>query len=215
LANYFVPLASRYPANFEQLVAWTAVRLQATPDVNLVYVETAPQHHDVEYLLWARMLTLPYENFPSAAALAGESSSLNGGRVLAFIPAEEPAVATAVAQIMPEAWAPVTLSGPAGETWGYVVGNVPLPEAPDLTLAGGLLSAAASPAGPAMLILVLLLLGLGARSLHDVGPVWVRLSRRRGSADPAGDEKAGVEETSARYHVGFDLEVGVKRRRKK
>jgi len=213
VTHYFGPLASQYPANFEQLVAWTAVRLQAVSSKHLVLVETTPQHHDVAYMLWAKMLALPYENFPSEAVLAGEPSALNGEAVLAFIPAQEAtAVVTAVSQMVPNAWAPVTLSGPRGELWGYVVGNMPLPVPPDLSVIGGVQSAAASPAGPAIGLLLLLLLILGVRTVQTTGPVQVRFTRRSGREVRPNEEKAGEDEAYARYHVGFDLEISVKRR---
>lgn len=208
LGQYFGGLATKYPANFEQLVAWTAVRLEAAADVNLVFVETTPRHHDVAYLLWAKMMSLPYENIPSAAVVAGEPSLLDEARVLAFIPAEEPtAVVTAVAQLVPDAWPAVTMLG------GTVVGNAPLPTPPDLTLAKAWQSVLDSPAwlvvGSLGLLLVWVLIGW----LRELGPVRWRLSRHLRSETDLGNEKADGDDGYNRHHIGFDLEILVKRRR--
>lgn len=202
LGHYFGGLAARYPANFEQAVAWTAVRLQTSPDVKLVYVETAPQHHDVAYMLWAKMIPLLYENISSTAVLAGETAPLDQEQVLVFIPAEEaPDVVTVVVQIVPNAWPPVALPG------GFVVGNTPLPAAPELTWRSAWQSVWDSPARPIVLGLGLLL------GLLLIG--WLREAWPLRAETGVGDQKADVDEGQSRNHIGFDQEIEAKRRPEK
>lgn len=215
--QYFGPLGQKYPANFEQLVAWTAVRLQRPAVANLVFIEEQPQHHDVAYLVWANVVDVAYENLPRDAVLAETPSRLNEGRVVAFIPAaENQEVVQAAARLIPKSLPILPLNGPHGDLWGYVVADVPLPLPPKLTAVGAIQSVVASPAVWLLALLVLLMGGVILALLRDgLGPVRLRFSFRPDQV--AREEEPVPETTTRRLHVyfGLDLQIDLKNQEKR
>jgi 4-amino-4-deoxy-L-arabinose transferase-like glycosyltransferase len=150
--HYFWPLAQKYPANFEQVVAWTAVRLPSDPAVTLLYLETTPQHHDVAYMFWSNMLPLSYENLALAPILSGQTTPLNRKNLLVFVPAsEDPTAVEQIARAIPGSLPVVQFDGPHGAVMGYAVGNIAVPSAPQLSPGGAAQSILHSTAGTPIL----------------------------------------------------------------
>jgi 4-amino-4-deoxy-L-arabinose transferase-like glycosyltransferase len=211
-SSYFATLARKYPANSEQALAWTALRLQEIPEARLVYIESTPQHHDMVYMLWAGLLTLRYENIASAEVLADKALLWDERPLLAFIPLEEDnaaALVTKVAQIIPDGRTIVAAGDTSRMVWGYWVGSIPPPTSPTVTVAGLGRTVWDSPARWVVALLGLLLLWQLVNLAREVGPVRWRVSRhlRQSDEETDGDEVV-------RYHIGLNAEIDLKRRRR-
>jgi 4-amino-4-deoxy-L-arabinose transferase-like glycosyltransferase len=181
IVNYFDKVAGMYPSNFEQVVAWSAIRLGQQGGGTIVYVEEEPQSHDVDYLLWAKVLTLDYKNWAAAEVLSGTAVLPHSSNLVVFIPASDAdeLLATITEQI-DHPHAPILLSDLQDTPWGYVVTNSDMTFSQSVTIRGALSSLTSSPVWIILLTLFLLLL---------IGLIWLRVSKQpvkmRGQGDPA------------------------------
>lgn len=165
LPAYFGKLFQIYPATFEQSVAWTAWRIQ-DPTVTLAYVEPEPRHHDVAYLVWAKMIPLTYHNLATADLTQAVTPLRDTSHLVVFFPLEVGIEEMGQwMRAIPELRRLAPVVSAEGAALGYVASSIEITTTPSFTVAGGLHSILSSPVRSVWLGLWLALTLLG---------IWVK-----------------------------------------
>ena len=156
--HYFGKISVIYPDNFERAISWTAWRL-GDEDVLLAYIEPALQRHEVDYLVWSKLIPQTFRTF-TPAQLFQDNNPLRDGKpvIVFFLEDDSSGLVAQLRQIIPDAGPLTAVVDGRGRTRGYALSNSDVELNPTLTFAGGMRSLIYSPLWQVLLFPVLGLL---------------------------------------------------------